>query len=312
MSGRFYTLLRDYKGLWFLAGGTLGTAMIPIFAQIVLRTVPETHFTFLWMGSATVWAALWMVGKGPTRMARLARRRWFSLVLTGVFALGGAYFYFRAVARLDAALVAFLNNSRIVWGVAIGAVLFHERVSTVQALYIALAILGVALVFVGTTTFDGTDGMIDILLATVLFLLVNAVIKRRIPGEAVPLALFARFFVPALALGLVVLIRGDSLAYLSMRHLVALAVGGFIGPFLSFLLLFMAVPLVPFNVQAVFRSLGVVFTALASYTVFGTTPSVNQYIGGTIILVAVLLLAFHRDRRGRGDGTNTTTSQEAL
>lgn len=288
----------EARGLVILGFGVAGMSTIPVVSQLVMRLVPPPHFSGFWMVGATLWAAIFAARHGVRPALARARKLWRPLVVVGLLATGWVYLYFYGVARLDAAVATFVINSRAVWGVLLGIVFFGERPSIRQAVGIVLSVVGVALVFAGDLASGDRGAMVAVLGAAVLYVALSAVVKRSIPRDAVPIALVARFALPALLLSTIGVAAQPDVSYFDARAFGAIAVGSLVGPFLSFLLVFTAMPRVRLGVQSVFQSLGIVFTAIVSFVVFGTVPTPIQYAGGALILGAVILVG-DRDRRPR-------------
>jgi drug/metabolite transporter (DMT)-like permease len=201
---------------------------------------------------------------------------------------------------LDAAVATFLINSRIVWGAIFGVFLFGERIGTAQAIGTATAIVGVTLVLSGDFRGGEPLAMISVLIAAIFYVLMAATVKRHVPRDDVPLALLARFVGPTVLLTVVSFSLDPDVSFLSGRAALMLAVGALIGPFLSFLFVFTAMPLVRLGVQVLFQSLPIVFTSVFSFLVFGTIPTMLQCMGGALILVSVFVVGMNGSRDAAG------------
>lgn len=285
-----HTAALERRGLVFLFIGTVGMSLIPIMAQIVMQSVPPRHFTGVWMAFASVWAAVFILSRGTGARPAPVRALAWPLFAAGVCATAWVYLYFYGIARLDAAVATFLINSRILWGTLLAVILFHERIGLLQAIGTVTTIAGITLVFAGDFSGGDPAAMIAVVCAGFFYVLLTVIVKRFIPRDAVPLALLARFVGPAILLTAVSFSLDPDPSFLTGRTVLMLAIGSFVGPFLSFFMVFTAMPLVRLGVQTLFQSLPIVFTSIVSYLVFGTIPTPVQYVGGAMILISVLLV----------------------
>lgn len=289
----------EVRGMGLLAAGTAALSAIPVVAQLAMRHLSPAYFTGLWMACASVWAVVLVLARNPARAMRGVRGGVRTLLLLGVVSVIWVQSYFAGVARLDAALVTMLVNSRIAWGVILGFLFFGERPGRAQWVSTTLALTGVALILVGDLSGNADPvGMLFVLISAVFYVLVSAIVKRFIPRESVPLALLVRFGAPAVTLTTVAFLTGPEFA-INRQAIVLLTFGSLAGPFLSFLLIFTAVPMVRLGVQQLVQALGIVFTAILSAAVFGQTPTLIQYIGGVTILASLVLVGRNSSRPTR-------------
>ncbi len=285
------------KGILLLVTGTLFMSMVPVLSKVVLEEMPSIHFSALWMLSSSLWGAIWLFRKGFREPWRKFRLGWRPIVVTGALAAVWVYCYYRGLERLNPATTTFLVNSRIVWAMLIGVVFLRERYRGVQLLGILTVAFGILVIFSDVGRSGETTGVAFILLSALVFVLGNAVIKRYAPDLGVPLVLFARFFFPALLLAPASFAAGSLLSYLTVRNAVLIAAGTLIGPFLSFLMIYTALMYLNLGIHTAFQSVGIVFSALFTFLVFGTMPPAATLIGGGLIAAGLTLVGIVSARR---------------
>ena len=292
------------KGYVLIILGTVFLSAIPVNAKFLLETIPTDHFSAFWMLGASVWAGLWVFRKGAREPIRLFKRHRGSLLAIGIMAIVWVFSYFQGVARLDPAVATFIVNSRVIWGVALGFIVFHERLPLPSFVGVIVVLVGVVVVYLNGIGADDALGMAYTTLSAFLFVIVNAIIKARLSRDAIPLALLCRFIFPAVAYGTLVALRGPVSYQITTLHVLLLIFGSLTGPFLSFLFIFSALPYLRLGVHTVFQSIGSVFTAIISFLVLRTVPSKLQIIGGALIVVGLIVVGVWNDRAIRRRSTS--------
>lgn len=282
-------LSKELRGTLLLICGTVGMSGIPVLAQLTMRHVSAVHFPGLWMAFSSFWAFVLILFQRPRMLVKRLEGLGFPFLLLGIFSCIWVQTYFSGVALLDAALATFLANSRIIWGVILGYFVFKERPGGFHLIAIVLAMIGIALILCENFSLDNNPrGILLVLVSAVFFVLVSAIVKKSIPRDAISIALFIRFFMPAIVLSIIGFYREPAIS-INASGLFWLAAGSFIGPFLSFFLIFSGLQMVKLGIQQIIQSLGLIFTAIISFFVFRTFPSSIQNIGGALILAAVLI-----------------------
>lgn len=294
------------KGLLCLVTGTLTISTVPVVSKVVLQEMPSVHFTVLWMAAATLYSVVLVFAQGVDETWRKLRTAWKRTVMTGLVAVAWVHFYFRGVELLDPAVVSFVLNSRMLWAVAGGMLLLGERYRPLQFAGMLAIACGVVVIFINVEGSLEALGVTFVLLSALFYVVGSAIVKSHIKKTGVAVALLARFVFPFLVLLPIALRSGNIGTYLSWESALLIAGGAFLGPFLSFLLIYTALRYLPIGLHTVFQSVSVFYTALLSFAVFGSLPPRNKIIGGLIIVAGMITVGMVSLRRGdrphTGDG----------
>ena len=151
-----------YPILLFLISGTIETAL-KYSQQRLMDAAFHTHFTTYLFGTAAVLGALLLGAQGIINRPRLAGHNWGKIltggILLGIPNFGSIYFLIRALDQpgWESSLVYPVINVAIVFMSAVSARLFFkERLSRVNILGIALAILALTCLLGSTLLYNGT------------------------------------------------------------------------------------------------------------------------------------------------------------
>ena len=248
------------------------------------------RFSFFWMLGGFIYTTLFSLIAGPKRVAVAFAREWKYASLAGIFTLFWVLPYFAGIKRLDPPVGALVFNVRGIWAVAIGLVLLGERYSRAQYAGMLIILAGLTINLIQSGGPDETIGTLLLTGSALSFVLTNVCVKKIIHKTGVLPALYARFAIPLLAFAI---ISGNDISFTSLgsREILLLATGSFVGPFLSFILVFSSLKYVTIGMQSFFLSSGVFLTGVLSFLVFGSIPTGLQLTGGVIIVLGTIILS---------------------
>jgi drug/metabolite transporter (DMT)-like permease len=282
------------RGIALISAGTLCLSTVPVFSKLVMADMSSVHFSFFWMCFGLSYTIVFSVAKGPQASITSLRREWKYLIAAGVSAFVWVILAFAGIKRLDPTVSIVFFNIRGVWGVLIGLAFLKERYVAWQYVGMAIIIAGVALNLVGT---EGTDEVVGSLItigSALAYAVTNGLVKRFVTRSGIVPALFARFTIPAIALFFLGVGSGIPFEALQGRTLLILTFGSFVGPFLSFVLIYSSLKYLDLGVQSFFQSAGLFFTAIFSYFVFASVPTPIQITGGLIVVTGMIVMSVAR------------------
>lgn len=287
------------KGILCVVLGTLLISGIPVVSKLVLEQMPSLHFSALWMSTALMYVTIWIVGTGPRRTWQRLRPRLGAVVLTGLVAAVWVYSYFRGLKVLHPAVVTFVMNSRTVWAILGGVLILRERYRPLQLVGMVIVVAGLVMVFADTRRSAELVGVLLVLVAAISYSAVNMLVRTYVHDTGVKVTLLTRFFFPVLLLVPIARIQGPFAPYVNWYTGLLIAGGAFVGPFLSFLLLYTALRYLQVGVHSLFQAVGVVYTTVFAYLALGSLPPTNRIIGGGIILAGLVITSIGSIRSRR-------------
>ena len=239
-------------------------------------------------------AAVVLVVVAASTGAHRALSRRFVLLGLAMGAVGyaaQATFYFSALERLDASLVALVFYVYPVLVMAVAVAVGRERASRRRVGALAIALCGIALVLVGATTgrFDGLGALLA--LGSALTYTCYIMVGDRVGAGVPPVALTALVCTGAFATFLVTgaLRGGTDLRFdpVGWVWLTALALVSTVG---AILLFFAGLARVGPSMAALLSILEPVVTVTGAAAVFGERLTPTQWAGGALVLGAVALV----------------------
>ena len=236
-------------------------------------------------------------------LIRYRRGLWRTMRAAGLTAVvAGAFISVAYVGNIVALMHTTVANAMLLMAVAplvaavTARVFLGERLTRAVLAGIALATLGIAIIVGGGVTRGGLYGDV-IALTTVMFLGFYAVALRRKPGvDMVPAVLYSGLFAAAVG-GLVTLATGTGFAA-PVRDIAMCVFLGVVQIGIGGILFAIAARTVPAAQLTLYALLEPVLQPLWTWLGVGEVPAGATFIGGAIILLAVLLQAGDRASAG--------------
>jgi drug/metabolite transporter (DMT)-like permease len=280
------------KGALLTLASAASISVTFIASKQAMQELSPLAFTPIWFLAASVWGVgFYLLRSGPTWPPGL--RRSFRPILWLGFLNGTAnLLLFTAINLGDPTLAAFFSRSETIYSVLLGAWLLGERMVRHQWLGVVIAIAGAGLI-----TFRAGRVvwlMLAILLVSNFFLSLSTVVAKRNVIMVRPLVLStARTLVMSLMASLVALVAGQ-LAWPSPTAWLWIIGGAFFGPFLSYVLFYKGLLYLDLAKGSVIRAMQPLFVAVYSFILFGTLITLQQFVGGLMMIVGVAFMLWER------------------
>ena len=270
---------------------------------VVIRSTEEVNewqINFYRSGALALFVLVVLLVRYRRGLGRTMRAAGMTAVMAGAF-IAVAY-----VGNIVALMHTTVANAMLLMAVAplvaavTARIVLGERMSKAVLAGIVLAALGIAIVVGGGVTRGGLYGDV-VALTTVMFLGFYAVTLRRKPGvDMVPAVLYSGIFAAAVG-GVVALATGTGLA--ASAHDISLCVFlGVVQIGIGGILFAIAARTVPAAQLTLYALLEPVLQPLWTWIGVGEVPAGATFLGGAIILVAVLLQAADRASTGGKGG----------
>jgi drug/metabolite transporter (DMT)-like permease len=258
-----------------------------------MRELSPLAFTPIWFVMASVWGiGFYLLRDGP-RWPTGLRRSLRPILWLGLLNGTANLLLFTAINLGDPTLAAFFSRSETVYSVLLGAWLLGERMVRHQWLGVAIAIAGA-----GMITFRAGAVvwlMLVILLISNFFLSLSTVVAKKNVIMVRPLVLStARTLVMSVMAGLVALAAGQ-LTWPSPTAWLWIIGGAFFGPFLSYVLFYKGLVYLDLAKGSVIRAMQPLFVAIYSLILFGTLITLQQFVGGLMMIAGVVFMLWERE-----------------
>jgi drug/metabolite transporter (DMT)-like permease len=265
-----------------------------VFARLLLPHVPpEVSGAYIMALSALQVGAF---TRGQLRLDLLRRHLPFFLAI-GLLVGASTYLGMVAVRYIDPGTAALLSRVSVVFGVGLGVLWLGERLTRIEAMGAALAVVGVVVVAFRPGDYLRLGALLT-LGGTLCYAMHAALVKRH--GGQIP---FVHFFLYRLVgttafMALIPLVHGGFMVPGPVGWLL-LALTATVDTVVSRGLYYLALRRLDMSLHTILLTLSPVVTMLWSFALFGSVPSLTEGVGGAIVLAGVLLVTGSRTARGR-------------
>ncbi len=285
------------RGYILITLGTLFISTVPVVTKVALQDMSPVHFSFFWMLGGLLYTTLAALVQGPVRNAKSVAREWRYLIAAGISAFFWVFLAFSGLQFLKPTVATVIFNVRGVWGILFGLLILKERYTRGEYIGMGIILAGLLVLFVDAGGTDEIKGALMSIGGALAYVVTNSFVKRFVSRSGVIPALFARFTVPMIFFFLLGFAEGIPFDALHGRTLLLILFGAFVGPFLSFVLIYNSLKYLSLGVQTIFQSVGPFFTAFYSYFVFADLPAPLEIAGGIAIVAGILVIGLSSRRK---------------
>jgi drug/metabolite transporter (DMT)-like permease len=278
------------RGVLFAVSASSMFGLSPVFVRLVLDSVNVETMNVLF----TVFASMcFAVAFGVFRKDAYVRsvlRSWRRVSLMSLFSAAGSLLYTYGILLYGPVNAAFLVQFTTVFTILFGVIFFKERFTRLEVAGIVLAVIGVFVLAYGNLSLEVVSTLV-LLGAALLFASANSLSKAYVKNvNPVALAGGNSIFMFLLIFTFTVLTGKLETAFPSIT-LVYAFLGSITGVVLSFVLFFKALQVYAVSKTATIRTIEPFLTAIFSFIILALPTTVNQLLGGVMIVIGVATLS---------------------
>lgn len=268
-----------------------------VFARLLLPHLPATTSSFYTLVVGLVETAVYLAWRRQIKWSVLRENLWFFLVV-GFLVAAGTSISFAAVAYIDPGSASLIAQTYTIFTLGLGLFWLRERLRPLQLVGAALAIVGVFVISFqpGAAAELLRLGAFLVLISNLSYALHTAVVKRY--GEGIEFGNFFLFRVGSTTLFLLLFSLGrGELSWPTVPAWLLLLLVGTLNITVSRVLYYLALRRLQMSIHTILLTLSPALTILWSLALFGERPSLQGFIGGTVIIAGVLLVTVTREKR---------------
>ncbi len=286
-------LLKDdpVKGFLYSLGGTLLVSTSYITAKFALQGFNPETFSLVWAFAATMYA-FGIVGLG--RMSRVQIfpiKNMKAMIAMGTAAGAGIIMAGKCLALLDPTFVAFLWRFSPVLTIICGVLFLQERLNRKEVFTIVIMLFGGLLSVFGSWEIIG-KGVIFAILACLAGSTQLLIAKSRVHLVHPKVLVAYRVGIGSIIIAIWVFASGTADFTVEARYWAVTLFGAFLSPCAGVLLIFRAYQYWTLSQSSIVLIAQPLFVLPMAYGFLRVLPTNKELIGGCIILIGALWLAY--------------------
>jgi drug/metabolite transporter (DMT)-like permease len=263
-----------------------------VFANLARKSGLDPRLsTTLIMGIAALIVGSYGLATRQLNLAELRRNTPFLALIGLLVAISTQIGYF-AVGYVDPGAAALLSQMVTVWSIVFGVLWLRERFRRAQGAGALLALCGAAIIALQPGDYFRI-GSLMLVFSTFSYALHAAVVKRKGGGMNFVNFFFGRLLFTTLWLFLAGSVQG-ALYVPDLRSLGVVTLIGIVDVVISRSLYYLLLRRINVSALAVTLTLSPVVAAVWSFLIDGTQPSLQQLIGGAVVLLGVFVVVRNR------------------
>lgn len=262
-----------------------------VWARVMHDYLPPLAAVTWYFIVAAIEVGVFAAWRGQLRLSTLRKRWWFFALVGGLVATSTSINYI-AVGYIDPSTGTLLNQSVVVYNLVLGAIWLKDRLTKPQLLGAALCIVGVAIISFQPGDFLRIGTVL--VLTSSFFYAIHAVLVKKYGGNMDFLDFFAwriastmlMSFVATTAWGQWALPRGLGWFWLLVAATTDVV--------LSRALYYMSLRRLKISLHTLILTMSPVMAAIWSFLLFNLHPTIQQVIGGIVVMLGVATVSFMR------------------
>lgn len=281
------------RGYFFALSATIFGSLVYLFSKAALIEVSLPQFGFWWFSWALVWNSLYALKThGFADIVKLRKRDYKNLGIIAFFEVVATICLYAAIAIApNPAVPSFLRNLEYVFVALLSIRLLGEAFNkyiTIGSIITFAGAFIIAAKGTGISSFS-MDTALFMLGATSFYGIRTILVKHNIASVTPLILALNRAIFLFLVSVIFMLWWGESLL-VSRPAMINLAIGAFVGPFLTSIFQYSALKYLEASKTAVVLSTTGLFVMVGALLMFSILPSWLQVLGGTITMAGVTIM----------------------
>jgi len=284
------------RGFLYALGGTLLVSTNYITAKYGLMGFNPETFSFVWTLAASVYSFIILIISGHVNDLAIPAQNVRSIAVLGLATGVGMILAWSGLSLLDPSFASFLWRFSPVLIIILSIFVLGERLRWVEAVPIAIMVLGGAMTTLGRWHIVGA-GVVLTLLGCIAVAVQMLVVKMNVGDIHPNVLVFYRVALAALVIGLWGLVNGKLYFEVETSHLLVTLTGAFLGPSASFLLTFRSYRYWELSRSSIVLTGQPLLVLPMAYLAFHKIPTGMELLGGFVILAGAFCLVWmHRSQ----------------
>jgi len=283
----------EQKGILFTILTSISLALNLIFGRLVVNSISVELGNTLWFMFASILYIILFVFARKGKNFRFILEKKKEMLVIGFLSFVGSIFWMYGILYAGTNNMAFVFEFNIVFTVLLGVIFLKDRFRKIEVIGALIAIFGIFIL-----AYDNIEISIlsiVIILISALFNALSNLVSKIFVKKISPVTLAGgrAIFIFLLSLGYALVTNRIQTNIPSMVFLYAF-LGGVTGAFVGFSLFYKSLEKIKISKVMTIRTIEPFLVVALSFFIFSMIPTQNQLIGGSLIVIGVIILILYK------------------
>lgn len=282
--GIIFTLIAQIFGLGYWIFATIG------FKYFNLYTL-----TSFWFGSATIFSILMIIFLKKLSHFKKFKKYWKWILIMGTLNTGSILTGWKALEILGPSLTSFISNIEVLFVIIFGIILLSDKFNLYEIISGIIIIMGLFITSYSSGEYH-LFGILLIIIHSIFFALSRIIIKSKLKKIDASNIVFYRAIIVTLFISIIGFIT-NNIEISNSQKIIYITFPSIFSVVLQHLFIFKAYKLIEISKVQLYSSLMPLLVLITSFMIFKEILTINQIIGGITILIGVLSLIYHHNKK---------------
>jgi chloramphenicol-sensitive protein RarD len=285
----------EQKGILFAILASISLGFNYIAAKLLVDLVNVETMNTIWFMFASILFFVFFVLSKKSKNLKVIIKNWKIILIIGILATMGSILWSYAIFYSGPNKVSFIFQFNTIFTVFLGISILKERFKKIESLGVFIAIIGILILTYSNDELNFISTVLT-LCSAFFYSLANFIVKLYVKKvDPITLAGGRSFFVFLLFL-LYAMITNKIQTNIPSIIFGYAFLGGLTGAFIGFILFYKALEKIKISKVIAIRSLDPLFTTIFSFLILSIIPTINQLLGGLLIISGVAILTLYKNK----------------
>jgi len=285
----------EQKGILFTILTSLSLGINVIFGRLIVSTVSVEMSNTIWFMFASILYIAFFILTHNTKNFKIIFQRKKEILVIGILSAIGSVLWMYGLFYAGTNNMAFVFQVNVVFTVLLGVVFLKERFKKIEAAGILIAVAGIIILSYNNSEISILS--IVIILISALFNALSNFASKIFVKKINPVTMAGgrAIFIFLLILGYTIITNRIQTDIPSIVFLYAF-LGGLSGAFIGFMLFYKALEKIKISKAMTIRTIEPFLVVIFSFVLLMIIPTQNQLIGGSLIMVGIIILSLYENK----------------
>lgn len=285
----------EQKGILFTILASISLALNVIFGKLLVDLTNVETGNMIWFMFASILYVIFFISARKTKNFKIIWKNKKKILLIGILSSIGSILWMYGILYAGTNNMSFVFQFNIIFTVLLGVTFLGDRFKKLEIIGVLVSIAGIIIL-----AYDNSGisllGIAIILFSAVFNSLTNFVSKIFV-SKINPIAMSGgRAIFMFLLVSVYTLATNKLQANIPNAALLYAFLGGLTGAFIGFIFFYKALEKIKMSKVMTLRTIEPFWVVVFSFVILLTIPTINQLIGGSFIVIGIIIIVLTKGR----------------